>query len=30
MTPIVKNNLIGPGPSQPHVTVKMRTYVPPK
>jgi len=24
MTPIVKNNLIGPGPSQPHTTVKMQ------
>jgi hypothetical protein len=24
MTPIAKNNLIGPGPSQPHVTVKMQ------
>jgi len=24
MTPIVKNNLIGPGPSQPHAIVKMQ------
>ena len=24
MTPIVKNNLLGPGPSHPHATVKMQ------